>query len=182
MTLVELGDEHSGATFGPGGADGSHRYRLHRKFPKDLFTRSGGTMLAVMLNPSTADHREVDPTVSGMMKRARMLGFAELCVVNLYAFRATDPKVMRRALRADRLLAIGPHNDEVIAAELARADVVVCGWGANADAERVAEFVTIAARVGALGKLHALRVLASGAPEHPLYIPHHLPPIPWSYG
>ena len=62
-----------------------------------------------MLNPSTATEVQNDPTVERCERRARALGFGAFRVTNIFAFRATDPKVMRA--EADP---VGPANDAAI--------------------------------------------------------------------
>lgn len=54
-----------------------------------------------MLNPSTADHEADDPTISRCIGRVHHLRGA-LLVWNLFALRATDPDVMKRAKRVAR--------------------------------------------------------------------------------
>jgi len=99
--------------------DGIYRYSLNRDWNEEF-----PMMLFVMLNPSTADAVVDDPTIR------RCIGFAErenmggIEVVNLFAFRATDPKDMKAA--ADP---IGPENDIVIRQALEDAEMVVCAWG-----------------------------------------------------
>ena len=95
-----------------------YRYLLTRVWgpgPKALF---------VMLNPSTATEVQNDPTVERCERRARALGFGAFRVTNIFAFRATDPKVMRAV--ADP---VGPENDAAILGSVAWADKVVCAWG-----------------------------------------------------
>ncbi|UUZ66567.1 DUF1643 domain-containing protein (plasmid) [Polaromonas sp. P1-6] len=59
---------------------------------------------------------------------ATRLGFGGIVVVNVYAYRATDPRDLRRA----GYLA-GLANDEHIKTVLMeRADRVICAWGSNA--------------------------------------------------
>lgn len=48
----------------------------------------------VMLNPSTADEAQNDPTVERCERRALRLGFGQLEVVNLFALRSTDPSAL----------------------------------------------------------------------------------------
>ncbi|OZA02269.1 MAG: hypothetical protein B7Y02_16985, partial [Rhodobacterales bacterium 17-64-5] len=55
----------------------------------------GAKVMFVMLNPSTATEVQNDPTVERCERRARVLGFGAFCVTNIFAYRATDPKVMR---------------------------------------------------------------------------------------
>jgi hypothetical protein len=53
---------------------------------------SGGNMLFVMLNPSTADVYEDDNTIRRCTTFAQREGQSAMEVVNLYAYRSTDPK------------------------------------------------------------------------------------------
>jgi hypothetical protein len=62
-----------------------------------------------MLNPSTATEVQNDPTVERCERRARALGFGAFRVLNIFAWRATDPRDMRAA--ADP---VGPENDAAI--------------------------------------------------------------------
>ena len=68
----------------------SYRYLLTR-----VWNPQGQKALFVMLNPSTATEVQNDPTVERCERRARALGFGAFRVTNIFAYRATDPKVMR---------------------------------------------------------------------------------------
>jgi len=95
------------------------RYRLSR-----TWDREGPVVAFVMLNPSTADAEVLDPTVRRCVGFARAWEFGSLEVVNLFAFRATDPR--------DLLLAaapVGPDNDQAIVDAASAADRVVAAWG-----------------------------------------------------
>ena len=81
----------------------------------------------VMLNPSTATERQNDPTVERCERRARALGFDGFGVANIFAYRATDPKVMRA--QPDP---VGPGNDAALADLAAGVEAVICGWGTHA--------------------------------------------------
>ena len=83
----------------------AYRYELTR-----AWNATGQKVLFVMLNPSTATEFQNDPTVERCERRARALGFGAFRVANIFAYRATDPKVMRGM--ADP---IGPENDAAIA-------------------------------------------------------------------
>jgi hypothetical protein len=144
--------------------DRRYRYSLTREL--SLFTPGAeGTVLFVMLNPSTADASIDDPTIRRCIGFARTWGFARLTVGNLYALRATDPREL--ASDADP---IGPENDRWLAELAASARQVVYAWGANpmaalraADARRIIE--CIAAPPVCLGRTK------HGDPRHPLYVP-----------
>lgn len=52
----------------------------------------------ICLNPSTADETNDDPTMRKCVKFAQTWGYDALCMTNLFAYRATDPRVMKAAL------------------------------------------------------------------------------------
>jgi hypothetical protein len=72
-------------------ADGRYRYRLTR----DLGGKT--TVTFIMLNPSTADANLDDPTIRRCKGFAKDWGYGRLIIVNLFAFRATDPRDMWKA-------------------------------------------------------------------------------------
>lgn len=69
--------------------DGAYRYSLHREWRRSEDQPRWVTF--VMLNPSTADAVQDDPTIRRCIAFARALGGTGLAVANLYAFRATSP-------------------------------------------------------------------------------------------
>lgn len=138
---------------------GRYRYQLWRKWG------CGSPLLFIMLNPSTADGHVDDATIRRCVKFAHAHGFGELEVVNLYAYRATDPAELRRV--ADP---VGPENDEHIREAAERAAAVCCAWGARPDAlERVQQVMPILFGLGV--EPQCLRITRSGYPQHPLYLP-----------
>lgn len=159
------GDAESVAVYSPCEA---YRYALTREWQP-----GGRRALFVMLNPSTATEVQNDPTVERCERRARALGFGAFRVVNIFAYRATDPKVMRA--QGDP---VGPGNDAAIAEGAAWADQIICGWGAHG-----AHLARGAAVAGLLRKtglpLYHLGLTLAGAPKHPLYIGYQMQPERW---
>ncbi|MBN2760533.1 MAG: DUF1643 domain-containing protein [Rhodobacteraceae bacterium] len=145
-----------------------YRYLLTREWaPKQ------GRALFIMLNPSTATEVQNDPTVERCERRARALGFGAFRVCNIFAFRATDPRVMRAA--ADP---VGPDNDTAILDSLAWADRVICAWGNHgAHLGRGAQVETLLRGAGV--PLFHLGLSKDGHPKHPLYIGYKVQPKPW---
>jgi len=147
----------------------SYRYLLTR-----VWNAVGQKALFVMLNPSTATEAQNDPTVERCERRARALGFGAFRVVNIFAFRATDPRVMRA--QPDP---VGPANDAAIGQSAAEwADRIVCAWGTHG------AFLDRGPRVERLLRatgrpLYCLGLTQDGHPKHPLYIGYGTQPEPW---
>lgn len=141
-----------------------------------LLTRTwapGPRALFVMLNPSTATEVQNDPTVERCERRARALGYGAFRVTNIFAFRATDPKVMRAVMDP-----VGPDNDTAILESLAWADTVVCAWGNHGLHLDRGEHVAALLRQSC-APLYHLGLTAQGQPKHPLYIGYNQQPCPW---
>lgn len=136
-------------------ADRAYRYVLWRIWGR------GPLAVFVGLNPSTADEREDDPTIRRCVRFARDWGFDGLAMVNLFAFRATDPRELRTSDDP-----IGPDNDVVLERVCADAGIVVAAWGANRMARDRAQDVV---ESEVLGGFSVLSLTASGHPLHPLY-------------
>jgi hypothetical protein len=141
--------------------DGLYRYRLWRQWHASP-TRA---CLFIMLNPSTADGIEDDPTIRRCVDFARGWGFGRLDVVNLYALRATDPAALRKV--ADP---IGPLNDQRILEAAATADQIVAAWGVFGDTRVRANYVR-ELLVSRGRTVYCLGVTNDGCPRHPLYLP-----------
>jgi hypothetical protein len=146
---------------------GTYRYALMRRWAE------GWPLRFVMLNPSTADASLDDPTIRRCTGFARREGYGALIVLNLYAYRATNPKVLVTC--ADP---VGPHNDTILWAHLLAAaegpTPVVAAWGANAKRERVAHVLGLRPSVD----WRCLGVTKDGQPRHPLYVRGDQPLVP----
>jgi hypothetical protein len=120
------------------------------------------------LNPSTADERQDDPTIRRCMEYARSWGYDSMCMTNLFGFRATDPKVMKRHAEP-----VGADNDKLLVEVASSASLVIAAWGAHGvhqdRADRVLKLMP--------AKVHCLAVTKGGHPGHPLYLRKDLKPI-----
>ena len=145
-----------------------YRYDLTR-----VWDGGGKRVMFLMLNPSTATEVQNDPTVERCERRARTLGYGGFRVCNIFAFRATDPKVMRSA--ADP---VGPLNDEIIRDGIDWADDLVAAWGANGEHMHRGAQVEMLLRGMEISPKH-LGLTKAGHPKHPLYIGYKVQPETW---
>ncbi len=144
------------------------RYALTR-----VWDEAGGRVHFCMLNPSTATEVQNDPTVERCERRARALGFGGFRVTNIFAWRDTDPRLMRKA--ADP---VGPANDDAILQATAWADQTICAWGTHG--EHMHRGQSVEAILRATGQpLYHLGLSKAGHPKHPLYIAYSQQPVPW---
>jgi len=145
---------------------GHYRYSLSRNWAWMA------PLVFVMLNPSTADATHDDPTIRRCIAFAKRENCGGIQVVNLYAFRATSPKLLLESSRD----IVGPCNDAVLRS-MAGATTVVCAWGANAPSDRARRVCEI------LDENSMCRVCfgltKSGAPRHPLYVRADAPLVPY---
>ncbi|WP_168123973.1 DUF1643 domain-containing protein [Paenibacillus sp. HB172176] len=138
---------------------GKYRYSLVRHWdsqkPKALF---------IMLNPSTADADIDDPTIRRCIGFAKSWGCGALEVVNLFAYRATNPDELRMCDDP-----IGRENDMHIRRAALRADKIILAWGTKGGLlgrnGKVMELLQSFAWVYCLDRSK------DGHPKHPLYIP-----------
>jgi len=141
----------------------TYRYSLWRRWGAP----EQGYALFIGLNPSTADETQDDPTIRRCVQFAKDWGYGALCMANLFALRATDPRVMRAHPQP-----IGNENDQTLKALAQGAGVVVAAWGNHGTHQGRADQVQ-----AMLPGLMCLRTTKSGHPGHPLYLPKNLRPV-----
>ena len=119
------------------------------------------------LNPSTADETEDDPTINRCINFSKDWGYGGLCMVNLFAFRATVPSDMMASKDP-----IGSENDNWIKKLSKDAGVIVAAWGNDGSymgrSKNIMDMVP---------NLKCLKINKTGEPAHPLYQPSSATPI-----
>jgi hypothetical protein len=157
------GEDGAGAVISP---CGRYRYALWRKWSTEL-----PIACFVMLNPSIADAKKNDPTIRKCMGFAARWGCGGIRVVNLFAFRSTDPKALAKVEDP-----IGPDNNNWIEDGIWW-NQPVAAWG-SAGGSAVARIVR--ARLAWLREeehpfLRCLGKSADGSPRHPLMLAYDTP-------
>lgn len=150
-------------------ADRVYRYTLSRKWSSDAAPRF---VNFILLNPSTADETQDDPTIRRCIRFADREGFKALVVTNIFAFRATKPADMMQATDS-----IGPSNDDTLREAAKMAGLVILGWGNHGRWRNRGEWVKSnllkeGISLYCFGMTHAYRrQCESPQPKHPLYLP-----------
>lgn len=138
----------------------------------------GPRCLFALTNPSTADAGAEDPTSRRVIGFAKAFGCGSVEVVNPFALCATDPAELLAALARGEDC-VGFANDTHISAAATRAQRCIVGWGPKVPKARAGDVLAIlAARL----PVECLRTTKDGSPEHVLYLPGSLRPIPYATG
>ncbi len=138
---------------------GRYRYLLRRSWNHDRMRA-----LFIMLNPSTADADVDDATIRSCARLCRSWGHGSFEVINLFGWRATDPRELEKADDP-----VGPRNDQIAEGAMGRCDVTICAWGAHQIAKERAHTMR-ALILSNRPVAFCLGMTKSGAPKHPLYI------------
>lgn len=169
--VVEEKSSIGSAIFSP---CGRYRYlltrHLCREYKGDQVGKRGKVATFIMLNPSTADAARNDPTIRKCIGFAQRWQCETLQVLNLFAVRATLPRIMKRA--ADP---IGPENLHwftcALTAHAVDDHLVVCAWGvhgAHLGQDRAMLSWLTEQGIAPL----TLGLTRDGHPRHPLYVPY----------
>lgn len=149
---------------------GRYRYTLLRVWDETNPRR----VCWIMLNPSTADAATDDPTIRRCIGFSRSWGYGGMEVVNLFAYRATDPADLKAAPQAWGGMLTNWHMEQVVN----RCEQVIVAWGAHGsylDRDRA-----VCHTLRRIGKpVFCLGTTAAGQPRHPLYLPGSTRPVPF---
>lgn len=141
-----------------------YRYKLWRIWDSSLpYAQFIG------LNPSTADETNDDPTVRRCINYAAQWGYGGLCMTNIFAYRATDPRDMKAVAEP-----VGPGNDAALVEVASKAGVVVAAWGTHGS--HMLRGIEVCKLIP---DLHVLKLTRDGFPAHPLYLLKSLRPRRW---
>ena len=150
---------------------GNYRYQLHR-----VWDNSKPKVLFLMLNPSTADEKEDDPTIRRCIAFSKSWGYGGLLVGNLFAFRATNPKIITKINDP-----IGSLNICHLAEMSNNVQSIICAWGNSSIVScLMKKFPNYMPLLAVNKKLHYLELSNDGTPKHPLYLKGDLKPMEYT--
>ena len=128
-----------------------YRYTLWRKWnDKPL-------LLFIMLNPSTANENFDDPTIRKCIYFSKKWGFGGILVGNLFAYRSTDPKELKKTMNPE-----GRDNKKFIKKMIMKSSLVICAWGNR--------YGPPPDYLKKITDLSYLKINKDGSPSHPLYL------------
>lgn len=154
---------------------GRYRYELIRRWGDDPMLEF------VMLNPSTADANQDDPTIRRCIGYAKRWGYGALVVRNLFAYRATKPANLVNAVvgypegTSIDEAAFGPLNAAYLGNQIA--ECTIAAWGDHRRARNWFDTHRLNRPT-----LFCLGYTANGSPRHPLYLPKTTTPTPYPKG
>lgn len=149
-----------------------YRYWLRRDWDLSLPAIS-----FLMLNPSTADEMQNDPTIERCQRRAIAMGYGSMIIVNLFPFRMTDSTQLNTV---NDLLGNAAEADNCILRAAQASIMTVCGWGKHPLAAARGQAVLLLLKNANLqDKVKCLQLNADNSPQHPLYIAYSKQPVPF---
>lgn len=148
--------------------------RRHRLWLWRIWDRSLPILVTCMLNPSDADERTDDRTITRLCGFATRWGFGGVLVINQHSIRTPSPSIMREAAARGQSRCAGQAAavEQAIALAREQGTPLLCAWGAGSTP---ADEATILEAAGGL-PLICLGLTKSGAPKHPLARGRHRVP------
>ncbi len=144
---------------------GHYRYWLRRRWDPAL-----PQCAVIGLNPSTADARIDDPTLRRCIGFATRWGYGSLLLVNLFAWRATDPRELAEATEP-----VGTQTNQWLRRASEESALVLAAWGNGGLLHNRGR--EVASRQACL---HCLGTTSLGMPRHPLYCRADITPRPFT--
>lgn len=144
--------------------DRKYRYVLHRSWHDELDYEK--PVMWIGLNPSTADEKSDDPTIRKIRFFSQRAGYNSFYMLNLFAFRATSPKDMKKEAEP-----VGPDNLFYITefAPLMQG-IILCYGNHGKHRSRDVLTVELLKQLPGIPELQCLGKNANGTPKHPLYL------------
>lgn len=146
-----------------------HRFALGRRW---LMFDSRKWCMWLLMNPSTADDVQLDPTLRRCAGYSRAWGYGGMLVANVCSWRCPVPEALART----EAWLLHEINQDAIRTLAEEADIIVCGWGSC----RHVKPCRLPSLSGFESKIYALQVNRDGNPTHPLYLRRDLHPAPYS--
>ena len=139
------------------------RYFLFRKWSEKP------TIVWIMLNPSVADEKYDDKTISKCMKFSNCWGYGGFYVLNLCSDISTCPKKAINKLKNNQ--EIDPTSLNYVKDVINNNNVIYCAWGFGISTPKWLRTILKNKTI------KALELSKLGTPKHPLYLDSKLIPV-----
>lgn len=137
-----------------------------------------------MLNPSSANESDNDPTIRRCIAFAKSWGFGGIEVCNIFAYRSSTPEALLKVPDP-----VGTFNDVHIEIACTIAVRVIVAWGAHLALRNQDSHGLLARRerqimdmISLHAKLYCLKETRGRYPSHPLYLDGRLKPRAYTWG
>lgn len=140
-----------------------YRYLLKRVWQPDK-----PMVTFIGLNPSIADKTTDDPTIRRCVNFAKSWGYGGLFMGNLFAYVATNPSELTKALDS-----VGELNDNYLLTMVTKSELVIAAWG-----NWGSYLGRDKAVIKMIPNLHCLKMTKQNQPSHPLYLKADTMPKP----
>lgn len=148
---------------------GNYRYYLIRTWDEKK-----QVLMWMMLNPSTADGKNDDHTIRKIVGFSKRFNAGSVIVVNLYAYRATNPSLLFQNPKVDY---VGKANDDTLIKFKFFADKIIFACGTHAKIERLIEVYNMLKPQ--YGDIYCLKKNKDGIPAHPARLSYSSGLIPY---
>jgi hypothetical protein len=159
----------------------TYRYELWRVWDESL-----PYVAFIGLNPSTADETKDDPTIRKCRHFAKAWGYGGFVMLNLFPFRATDPRELKKAkqpygeLYMPRGGVYWWSNTKRIVEHVRASGLIVAAWGVDgAHRNKAWNLMNFLTQHSMGPRIHCLGTNNDGSPKHPLYLANETKPVPY---
>ncbi|RPE05542.1 DUF1643 domain-containing protein [Chitinophaga lutea] len=156
---------------------GQFRYQLWR-----IWDETKPLVLFIMLNPSTADSDQDDPTIRRLIGFCHRWGAGGFFVGNLNPYRTSSPSELMKFLETGctqgERIEMAVRNQNEVKHMAANVAFCVAAWGAHiysSASKEPLEYKTILGDV----PFYCLGLTKGGYPRHPLYLPYSAQLLTW---
>ncbi|WP_375590169.1 DUF1643 domain-containing protein [Hoeflea alexandrii] len=146
--------------------------RTHRQKLWRIWDATKPLLIMLCMNPSKADENDNDPTVERGERRARMLGYGGIVMLNMQDVIETDSRKLDQMESGYRCTAANvDHLVEALDLAADRKADILCGWGKPGQKYGPVAWLSTQANRRKV-TLFCLKKNKDGSPVHPLYQPY----------
>lgn len=145
-----------------------YRYSLWR-----IWTKDKPLCMFIMLNPSTADVNEDDPTIRRCIGFAKSWDYGGILIGNVIAYRATNPNELKTLLDF-RTKENEKHLKNMLHKVILTKGIIIAAWGNHGK-----NYLPRSMFYNSNLSVHHLGLTKSGQPKHPLYLKSSTKPELW---